>query len=246
MKIKIILALLFLNSCLLQRVKEEEHIELITNPQGEGISLVAEFTKGPAYNHPCLAIWLEDLEGNYLETLLVTKYVATGIFAHGETQPGKWNVEPGSVRRPATLPYWAHKRGIRASDGLYIPSPETPVPDAITAATPKGNFSLDTRSTVFPPKKFRILLEINQAWDSNRYWTNTSYSNDPDYFGSLQPSLVYAATFDTENGDDPVFLNPIGHGHPSGKDGKLFTDLTTLTTAKEIIHSVSVRLKLKP
>jgi hypothetical protein len=200
-----------------------------------------EFIKGPAHNHPSMAIWTEDLSGNYLEALFVTQYVATGSYRHGEMAPNRWSAKPGNARRPASLPYWAHKRGIKAPDGLYIPSAETSVPDALTAATPSGNFRLNTAVSDTSSGKFRILLEINQPWDSNHFWTNSRYPDDPDYASSLQPSLVYAAEIDPDDFDEPVFLNPIGQGDPSGSTGKLYTNLTTITTAKEIIHSVSIR-----
>ncbi|MCK7540183.1 MAG: hypothetical protein MZV63_59435 [Marinilabiliales bacterium] len=49
----------------------------------------------------------------------------------------------GSCKRaPQTLPYWSHKRGIRASDGLYMPDPENPVADAYSGATPTTSFVL--------------------------------------------------------------------------------------------------------
>ena len=40
------------------------------------------------------------------------------------------------------LPYWSHKRGVIASDGLYMPEPENPVPDAYSGATPVKGFVL--------------------------------------------------------------------------------------------------------
>ncbi len=230
-------------SCITQKVTDSETIELSTNPGGKGNSLVLEFVKGTSHNHPSMAIWAEDLEGNFIETLYVTRFVATGTYEHGEVSPGNWSNKPGPARRPATLPYWAHKRGIQAADGLYIPSPENPLPDALTSPTPKGNFRLTSALSDEKTGKFRILLEINQPWDSNKYWTNDKFPGDLNYFGSLQPSLIYAATIDLSVTSEPVFLNPIGHGHPSGSNGQLFTDLTTLTTAKEIIHSVNIRLK---
>jgi hypothetical protein len=230
-------------SCISQKVTDTEIIELSTNTAGRGSRLVMEFLKGPAHNHPSMAIWAEDMEGNYIETLYVTRYVGTGTYEHGEISPGNWSNKPGPARRPATLPYWAHKRGIQAPDGLYIPSADNPLPDALTSATPKGNFRLQTALSDLTSGKFRILLEINQPWDSNKFWTNDKFPGDLNYFGSLQPSVIYAATIDVSAAGEPVFLNPIGHGHPSGSNGQLITDLTTLTTAKEIIHSVNIRLK---
>jgi polyphosphate kinase len=38
-------------------------------------------------------------------------------------------------------------------------------------------------------------------------------------------------------------LNPIGHGHYAGKDGLLYTDLSTFTTALKIAQSIKVVVK---
>jgi len=230
-------------SCASQRGFDSDRITIQTSPENPYRSLEIEFIKGEAFNHPSFAIWTEDLDGNYIETLYVTQYVAKGKFAHGELEPGHWKNEPGEARRPATLPYWAHKRGIKAPDGLYIPSSETEVPDALTTATPKSNFTLETATSYSGNKKFRVLMEINQAWDSNRFWTNNKFPDNNDYFGSLQPALVYAVTINLQNSENEYHLNPIGHSHPTGANGKLSTDLTTLTTAKKIAHKIIVRFK---
>lgn len=243
MKYLFFLLTLIMLSCITQKVPDTDIIEFTTNAGGKGNNLILEFVKGPAHNFPSMAVWAQDMEGNYIETLYVTQYVATGRYGHGELSPGRWSNQPGEARRPATLPYWAHKRGIKAPDGLYIPSPKNPVADALTSATPKGNFRLNTVLSENKSGKFRILLEINQPWDSNKFWTNDKFPGDLNYFTSLQPSLIYAGTIDPSNRDEAVFLNPIGHGHPSGATGQLFTDLTTLTTAKEIIHSVKILIK---
>jgi hypothetical protein len=239
----LILGMLLFWGCASQRGIENEPITIKTSPKNPVREIEIEFIKGDAFNHPSFAIWTEDLEGDFIETLYVTQYVATGKFRFGETEPGRWKDEPGEARRPATLPYWAHKRNIQAPDGLYIPSPETPVPDALTTATPKNNFVLETTTSYSRNARFRVVMEINQAWDSNEFWTNNKYPGNNDYFGSLQPALVYAVTVDPVNPEDEYYLNPIGHSHPTGENGRLFTDLTTLTTAKEIARKIIVRLK---
>ena len=238
----IIIASLSILSCTSGRKSTVGEVELYTTPNKVNTPLTLEFIKGKAFNHPSFAVWIEDMEGNYIETLYVTKYVATGTFGHGEVEPGKWKNEPGAVRRPATLPFWAHKRNIKAPDGLYVPSVETAIPDALTSATPTKNFILKTGTKMKTNQKFRVLFEINQPWDSNKYWTNNKFPGDRDYFSSLQPPLVYAATFIPESAKKEYFLNLIGHSDPSGKSGKLFTDLTTLTTAKEIAQKIIIRL----
>lgn len=234
--------MLFILGCTPAQNMSDPKEELRSNPNGLETVLEIEFIKGKAFNHPSFAFWTEDTEGNYIETLFVTGYVAKGRFGHGEIEKGRWKNEPGVVRRPATLPYWAHKRNIEAPDGLYVPSPETPVPDAISGATPAGNFFLST-GTKAKSGKIRLLMEINQPWDPNDYWTNSKYPEDFDYGTSLQPALVYAVTIDLDSGETEYHLNPIGHSHPSGKNGKLFTNISTLSSAKEIAAQVIVRIK---
>ena len=232
-----------LMSCVSQRGVDTEIITIKTSPANPVHQIEIRFLKGESFNHPSFAIWTEDLEGNYIETLYVTDYVAKGRFGYGEIAPGRWKDEPGEVRRPATLPYWAHKRNIKAPDGLMIHSPETAVPDALTSATPLSSFNLHTATSYSGNKKFRTLMEINQAWDSNRYWHNNKFPGDNNYFGSLQPALVYAVTIDPSETGKEYHLNPVGHSHPTGANGKLFTDITTLTTAKDIAYKIIVRLK---
>jgi hypothetical protein len=241
--IGIITTQLLLHSCATKQNIQEEIPVITTVPGVTSTGLEIEFVKGDKHNHPSFAIWVEDMEGNYIETLFVTQFVGTGKYRFSTIEPGKWKNDMGEARRPASLPYWSHKRNIKAEDGLYIPSVKNPVPDAITGATPKGNFNLETGTKIKPGEKFRVLLEINQPWDSNETWSNDKFPGDLDYFGSLQPALVYAVTIDPKCPEKEFYLNPVGHSHPSGKDGNLYTDLTTLTTAKKIAQKIVVRLK---
>lgn len=234
---------IILMSCTSQQ-KLESITETITTTPGQiNAKLEFEFTAGKSHNHPSIAVWVEDLEGNYIETLYVTQYFARGNFGHGEIEQGKWKNEPGNVRRPATLPYWSYKRNIKAADGLYAPSAETAVPDALTGATPKAGFTLQTGSKADAGKMFRVLVEVNQPWDSNDFWTNDKYPNDFNYKTSLQPALVYAVTVSPNETGKPLYLNPIGHSHPSGSTGELFTDITTITTARDIFGKIAVRVE---
>jgi len=239
-----VLVVLALSGCSPVSVRENQSSVAVihSNIDGKGTALSLEFHKGPAHNHPSFAIWLEDLEGNFIQTLFVTKYVATGIYGHGELESGRWKPEPGRAVRPATLPYWSHKRGQQTGRVPDLPSPENPVPDAISGATPSADFILVTNSDNPLPAKFRVLLEINQAWDSNRFWSNNKFPGDYDYLTSLQPAVVYAVTVDLDNAIPEYYLNPGGHSHWSGKDGQLYTDLSTLTTALHIAEKIVVKI----
>ena len=187
-----------------------------------------------------MAIWIEDKEGHYIETLYIAESIGKGIFRHGVKSQGEW--EAGPVRRPAALPYWGHQRGIAADDGLYIPTPENPMPDAVTGPTPSGNFILQSKSSVPAPSVFKLLLEINQSWDWNEYWTNTKFPDDINYKTSSQPAIVYETVIDIDAAQNEYVMVPAGHSHYSGLDGSLNPDLSTLTTALDIVKSVRIKI----
>lgn len=213
-----------------------------TRPEAQGLTLEIEFRRGRAHNHPLMAIWAEDMEGNYLQTLYVAQSIAEGVFRHGDPSTGRWM--PGPLRRPAALPYWGHQRGVQAEDGYYIPSQEQPLPDALTGPTPKSHFLLRTMVDPGGRERFRVLIEINQSWDWNEYWTNDRFPEDENYMTSSQPALVYEAVVETGSGQAEFPMLPIGHSHWSGASGELFPDLGTLTTALEIASSITVRIPM--
>jgi len=220
---------------------KQDKVSFATNPAGKGPEIVVDLTPGESFYYPLFAIWLETAEGNYIQTLYVAKAVATGIFEYGKQDKNKWIT--AAKRAPQTLPFWAHKRGIRAADGLFMPDEKSAVPDAYTGATPKTGFILSSRADNPLPGKFRVMLEINQNWDWNEYWTNDRYPDDENYKWSCQPALVYQAEIDMQSLKDSYSMKPIGHSHYSGKTGELFSDLSTLTTALRIADSIIVKFK---
>lgn len=224
-----------------KKSKPVEHHSFSTNVEGKGTEMRVEFVKGSGHNHPLMAIWVEDMDGNYLQTLYVAESIARGVFAYGDKHTGRWMA--GEISRPAALPYWAHKRNVLNDIGNYMPKPGFEVPDAYSGATPKANFTLQTRTDNPMPPKFRVLMEINQTWDWNRYWTNSMYPDEPEYKTSAQPAVVYATEVDTGSTQMEYEMKPIGHSHFAGADGKLYEDLGTLTTALKIVEEVKLILK---
>jgi hypothetical protein len=216
-------------------------VEIIrTNVNDTGVSITVDFKKGQSHNHPLMAIWIEDTNGRYIETLYIAESIGRGIFQHADKSKGEW-VE-GPARRPAALPYWGHKRGIQAEDGYFIPTVDKPMPDAVTGPTPAGSFLLQSKTTDQVPAVFNVLLEINQSWDWNEYWTNSKYPEDINYKTSSQPSLVYKATIDVNSSKKEFKMQVAGHGHYSGLDGSLDADLSTITTALDIAGSITVKI----
>jgi hypothetical protein len=197
--------------------------------------MTLELQTGDALNHPTYVIWVEDMEGNYLQTLFITQSYASGVFGHEMLGDSLWMKKPGASHQPAALPYWGHKKGLIKNKEL-IPSPENPFTDAYTGATPKGHLKFTTK--VEHSRPFRVLMEINQPWDWNNYWTNNKYPDNPAYKHSAQPSMVYAVS--VWEGESEFYLNPIGHGDPKGESGKLYTDISTMTSAKKIIKSIRI------
>jgi hypothetical protein len=219
---------------------QEKPVVVRTQPFTEGKPIEINFQKGEDFYHPLIVFWIEDLDGNFIETIYASQSIATGTFRFGESEGKNW--KPGERRRPAALPYWGHRRGIKAPDGLYLPTPQKPLPDAITGATPKTDFTI--KSFVKPDlKEFKIYMEINQTWDWNQYWHNNRFPDDEEYKTSCQPALIYMAEVNLSNTKQPIELKPIGHSHPSGKTGEIFSDISTLTTALNIVQKVFVTIE---
>jgi len=137
----------------------------------------------------------------------------------------------------------SRKRNIKADDGLYLPTTDHPIPDAYTGATPKNDFELKTRLDAEGLQIFNVMFEINQSWDWNEYWSNAKYPDDDEYKTSSQPALVYQTKIDLNSGKKKYKMQLVGHSHYSGKNGELFKDISTLTTALEITKEIIVIVK---
>jgi len=229
----------------------KDDIIITTRAEATGSDITLGFEKGESFIHilklmnfipiklpPQIAVWIEDLDGNYIETLYVTE--------KGGTQG--WRGQPGgspaeTIRRPESLPCWSHRRNVVYPDGLFMPTLEQPLTDAVTAATPKGDFRLDTKVPE-DLTAFVVLVEVNSPGDYNDAYPEGVSLGSPDYTGaSGQPSTIYAATVDLSSGADTWELVPIGHGSPDGSDGGIDPDLSGLTTAKDIISGITLAVE---
>lgn len=206
-----------------------------------------ELKKGATFRHPLFAVWVEDSVGNYIETLYISRVISSSTFDYGKKVGEQW--QPGIVRRPEALPYWSHKRGIQASDGLFIPLDASPDLDAVSGATPTGNFIIKSKSDLSGLDNYKILVELNQSFDWNDHYTKDKFPDDSIYSGSGkvgQPSLIYASEIRTTDLDSTTheIMNLIGHGHHSGKNGLLYDDLSQITTAKSIADRIIMSLAI--
>lgn len=242
MRTKLIFAFLVAFSIASSAKKKPEVFSIYNygvNNNGTLISI--QFEKGKEHNHPIFAVWLADEAGKYLQTLYVSESIGKGVYNRVDRKTGKW--QSGVIQRPATAPYWAHQRNIKNQFGTYMPTPEQPVLDAYTGATPSNSFELKCKTETKLNGRYKVMLELNQTWDWNESWTNNRYPNDKDYKTSSQPALVYEADIDTNNSNVEISMKPIGHSHYSGANGSLTTDLSSITTALKIAKSITVKVQ---
>jgi hypothetical protein len=242
MKTKIIFAILLVLTVAVyaKKIKKELFSQETYGVENKGTSLTVCFQKGKEHNHPLFAIWLADDKGKYIQTLYVSQSIGKGLFTRASRYTGNWLA--GEIQRPAALPYWAHQRGVINEYNTFLPTPKQPIVDAYTGATPSGSFLLQVKTEQPLSGKYKIMLELNQPWDWNEWWTNNLYPDDKEYKTSCQPSLVYATDIDTNIPSTEYELKPIGHGHYAGQDGILYTDLSTMTTALKIAKKITVKI----
>ncbi|MCK0107884.1 hypothetical protein MWU58_01130 [Flavobacteriaceae bacterium S0825] len=220
--------------------------QIIDLKKPEGDKLVSvELKKGSAFQYPLFAIWIEDIHGNYIQTLYISRVISSSTFDFGKKKDGQW--EPATIRRPEALPYWSHKRGVKAEDGLYMPLGNSNDIDVVSGATPTGNFIINSSINI-SKGNYKILVELNQSYDWNEYYTKDKFPEDKIYSGSGQvgqPSLIYSTEISSNDFDVNTYklMKLIGHGHYSGKDGELYKDLSQVTSAKQIADRIIIHLK---
>lgn len=228
--------------------------QIYDHTQGREPDITIDFLKGKHFWNPQVAIWLEDSAGNYIETLLVTTSTSKGLFYSGRSASNFKESDDVKVaentptRRVDALPYWSHKRNHRYFDGFYSPPPGDPLPDAITGATPKENFYFKSvGNTIKKMRSFRIMVEVNVAFDENEYYSEYDFLEDSLYHGGTgllgQPSLIYGATVNNEDTERYYLLSLLGHGHHSGATGDLVAEIRTITTAKAIVERIVLGVK---
>lgn len=150
-----------------------------------------------------MAVWLEDSQGHYKQSLYVTDDVGRKGLGNGF-----WRVFGLTLREvPESLPVWAHRRGVLYGKSYYPPK-EKPLPDTITGATIKQpsisrTFDLNiTAEQNMGEESWRCLLELNVSRDGI-------------------PSMVFQANTTIDSG--PERFRFMGFGDQQGRNGELHT-----------------------
>lgn len=265
--------------------KSEEKIQFSyvrvnnTKVGAQGNKLVIDLRKGPYFRWPQYALWLETMEGEFIQPLYITEKLANNRFVVKQTLRDKREVLNSDVSgyddetwgkvfaeeyspetadqrvRPESLPVFLHQLNSKLPNTIFSPADEIvserastkqPATDAFAGATILDNFLLSSRATKPLPDKYRIRFEINQAFDFNKYYSSDRFPGDPIYSGngySAQPSVIYEAIVDAQTSQQYYPMTLIGHGHHSGADGKIYTDIDNLTTSKDIIDRIIVEVQ---
>ena len=173
-----------------------------------------------------MAIWLVSEQGVFVDTVYVTKKVAKkGLGNRGGEIDNKWG---GS--RLSVLPVWAHQRGFDYGEGNFYPPKDRPLVDAVSSATPKaGEFVwLWQPKKILKPGKYYYYIEINKSFDDNEHHDYSWYRG--------QPSVIWQGKLIVGSQISESKAKVMGHGHVAGSDGKINSDLSTLTTAIKLIE----------
>ena len=196
--------------------------------------IAVEVLRGADATDPQVAIWIEDESGALLNTLYVSSALANNDF---------FAIDGSTPRRPEALPIWSHRRGVKAADGLYVPDDDTQLADGVTAATPNTNFMLSSGFDASGASRVRVMLEVNASFDWNETYHENAYPDDPVYSGSGyvgQPALLYATSLVDPREANILKMSLVGRGHHSGQDGEIYTDLSDITTARDLVERVLV------
>ena len=173
-----------------------------------------------------LAVWLTDEQGNFVDTVYVTRKIARKGLGN---RKGRLDGKLGGARA-SSLPVWAHARGVDYGDGNFYPPKDRPLPDAITSATPRaGEFAWTWRpKTGLEPGRYFFFVEVNKSFDKTEQHKYSWYRG--------QPSVVWQGTLQIGDQGSQGSAVIIGHGDVAGADGTINPDVSTLTTALRLIQ----------
>lgn len=249
-----------------------ERTEFI-RPDAKGPKLIFDLRKGAYFHYPQYAIWLETMDGTFIQPLFVTQKLAQKNFANQVTlrNPNQvFNSDIGNMdeqtweqtfasqtltqdatrlrTRPESLPVFLHQLASQPAFNKLTEQNSKPNNDQIDAyagATLLDNFLLNTQAAQSLPKQFRVRFEINQSFDFNTFYSSDRFPEDPIYSGdgyNGQPSVIYEAIIDSQSPQGFYVMQLVGRGHHSGQDGKLYTDMENLTSAKHLVERIIVEV----
>ena len=123
------------------------------------------------------AIWVEDMNGNYINTIYATKWTADG----------------GFKSRPDSIAMWVEKSEIAAMPDYYV--------DAVSGATPRASGSqsyawnlMDVNGEMVSPGEYMILVEGTLRWKNRVLHSCEIMIGDTPATASADAEYVYEAS----------------------------------------------------
>ena len=212
-------------------------IDKTFNTTEAGINGTMEIAFQPGSDYNQMAVWLEDPDGKYIETVFLTDFIGRNGGGNRTSDP---NIDISDGNRLSALPVWSFKRGvIDKTFGIdnYYPPAESRYSypkdiDAISGATPGRRIQkISWPLQDFAPGKFNCWIEVNRSYDFNQYHNYSFYRG--------QPSLVWNTLINLGGSpDSSKVLTFTGYGSPDGSDGKINGPDSTITTAPGLLYDL--------
>lgn len=171
---------------------------------------------------PQLAVWIVEQSSNITKTIYVTRRTALN----------KW---VGKLYCKVSLPYWEVSTGMREKSKSLRKNNL----DALTSATSPAD-QLIIESILDTGKVWNYFIEVNLSGDYNKSFPLYPKDVHIDTEGNGQPSLVYSGQIISKKGSSST-PRLIGRTFQTRVEDTLNTDLSGITTAKNIIKSVLVK-----
>jgi len=172
---------------------------------------------------PQFAIWLEDAAGAQIRTVWVTEKTGTGNWGN-------------KITRPVSLPYWVSRWKKETRSGGF-PTPENPVVDAVTGATPMQHFTNEIKVPV--NNTWNYYIEINVSGDYNEVFASVLKDGRRDRHANGQPSIIYKGQITALPGQRSAPLL-IGRTDQSESVSHIIPDLEGISLAKNLLSKIEV------
>jgi hypothetical protein len=150
-----------------------------TTPPPPRVEVSFDFVEQSGYATNQFAVWVEDIEGNLIQTLYATRLTANG----------------GYKDRPDALSLWVEKSGLATMEKADV--------DALTGATPKeGSLTYYWDCADVEPGLYIVFVEGSLRWKNSVLYTGAiQVGGDSTHLEAL-PQFTY------EGSDDADALSP--------------------------------------
>jgi len=230
----LLILLTILSSCAINRISDKKTVITLDKGTTEN-PVTISLTHGPHWSHklkpgpfvihiyPQVVFWLENDAGDFIETLYISG--ANGHYGNNSTKR-KLDDKFFSM----CFPVWAGKL---KQVNQPLPTSSNPYTDAVTTATPQGDFDLKLNLGEIPDS-FKILFEINKSSDYNAVYTK----DNSDWVG--QPSVVYAVEICDIKSDSTYYFEPVGHGSRISDKPEFVEGFEGVDSALELVEEIRV------